>query len=214
VTGTAGPVLRAQRWTDNGKLVADLAALGYIHGGMVTLDPTYGAGTWWKHWRPVRLITRNRAEDGSDFTRMEFPEATFDLVAYDPPYVARGGRSTAGDELASTNERYGLVDTPKDPKLLQALINDGLDEVWRVLKPGGRALVKCQDYITGGRLWMGTLHTVNHAQAVGFAVDDYADLITTPRPQPHARQSRLRANTSRLWVLDKPRTARTGTLFP
>lgn len=119
----------------------------------------------------------------------------------------RGGIDTAGDELATTNERYGLhdEDLPRTPEALQHdLIDVGLAEMWRLAAPGARVLVKCQDYISSGHLWMGAYETWKAADKLGFLVLDYFDLLTTPRPQPHARQVHAAGNTTRLWVLRKP----------
>jgi hypothetical protein len=198
------PVERATRWRTNGELIADVARLGYLRQEWLTLDPTFGEGTWWSTWRPFRLVTHHHPTDGVDFRHLPHGDGVFDAVAFDPPYVARGGRKTAGVELRSTNERYGLNDCPATPELLQALINDGLAEMVRVVRPGGNVLVKCQDYVSSGQLFPGTIFTFDHARSLGLRLEDIFDMVTTPRPQPHGRQVRVRSNTSRLYVFRKP----------
>jgi hypothetical protein len=204
----ADVIERATRWRDNGELVAAVAQLGYLRKEWLTLDPTYGEGTWWREWQPDVLVTHRRPTDGSDFTDLPWGDDTFDAVAFDPPYVARGGRKTAGVELQSTNARYGLDDCPATPELLQELIDAGLDEMVRVTVPGGIILVKCQDYVSSGKLFPGTLYTYEHADWLGLKLEDIFEMVTTPRPQPHDRQVRVRANTSRLYVFRKPRRQR------
>lgn len=198
-------VERATRWRDNGALIADVARLGYLRREWLTLDPTFGEGTWWRQWRPDRLVTHHYPTDGTDFCDLPHPDKFFDAVAFDPPYVARGGRSTAGVELRSTNARYGLDDCPATPEELQELIDVGVGEMGRVLKPGGILLVKCQDYVSSGDVFLGTVKTYQWASKIGFKLEDYFDMLTRPRPQPHRVQRRARANTSRLWVFRKAR---------
>lgn len=162
------PVMAATRWPDNSAMTLDLARLGYIPIDGLILDPTYQDGTWWKRWppgTPARLVTNsldpaNGADLCFDFRRAPFPDDTFDCVTYDPPYVSKGGRSTS--TMQDHQRRYGIADAPKSPFELQQLINHGSSEMMRVLKPGGILLVKCQDYVSSGRIWWGTHYTSHH----------------------------------------------------
>lgn len=180
------PVLAATAWGDNSRLILACRDLGYLGDDDHVLDPTYEKGTWWKHWRPEKLTTHNRDLDGSDFRALPYPDGTFDVVAYDPPYCAKGGRTTSG--IVEMDERYGQEDAPKTPALLQALINDGLTEMYRVVRPKGVVLVKCMTYVSSGKLWLGTHHTLTHALTLGFeCIDELLHVKKSRGPQPKER---------------------------
>ena len=96
--------------------------------------------------------------------------------------------------------------TAKRPEDVQSDIQDGLDGCLRVVKPGGIVLVKCQDYVTSGKLFPGTLLTCNHAIMKGFELVDRLEHISGPRPQPGGRrQVHARRNLSTLFVLRRPK---------
>jgi tRNA G10 N-methylase Trm11 len=197
-------VLAANRWVGNAELIEDCARLGYLHKEWLTLDPTYGRGVWWKNWRPDNLVTHDlHTLDDVDFRDLPEPDSHFDAVAYDPPYVCVGGRTTTG--IPDMHDRFGLTAAPRTPADLQELINAGLDEMYRVLKPKGFLLTKCQDYISSGKLWIGTHHTLTHALGLGFTLFDRLEHIGNPRPQPpRPRQVHARRNLSTLFVFRKP----------
>lgn len=207
-------VLAAHRWANNGALIADVARL-YLDRSMVALDPTWGRGLWWTEWRPDDLATHDWKIDKVDFRKLPEDDATFDLVAFDPPYVCTGGRKTS--TIGDFNDRYGLRDAPKTPAALQAHNDDGLAEVHRVLRPKGWALVKCCDYISSGRLFPGTHHTLTAAFDLGFELVDRFEHIGHVRAQPANRtrlvkgervasgQQHSRRNLSTLLVLRKRR---------
>lgn len=197
----AGPVLAADSWSTNAELIADVARLGYLRREWLTLDPTYGGGLWWTDWSPEVLVTHDLALDGIDFRELPEADDTFDAVAYDPPYVSVGGRDTTG--MPDFYARYGLTDAPRTPLELQQLINDGLAEVARVLKPRGFALVKCQDYISSGKFWNGTFRTQVAAFALGFTQVDRFEMIGAIRPQPPGRRQ-VHRNLSTLLVFRAP----------
>lgn len=200
-------VLAANDWPTNADLIADVAAL-YIGDDDRVLDATYGRGRWWTSYRPRHLQTNDaNPERGANF-RFDFRDfppswgSMFDVVAYDPPYVCVGGRKTTG--LPDMHDAYGLTDAPTSPAKLQDMIDAGLDEVHRVLRPGGLALVKVQDYVSSGKLWIGTHHTLTHALALGFECIDRMEHYGAPRPQPGGRrQVHARRNLSTLFVLRK-----------
>jgi hypothetical protein len=196
--------MAATAWRTNGELIADCAQLGYLREDWHTLDPTYGRGTWWSVWRPASLVAHDIRQDGVDFTALPEDDATFDAVAYDPPYVCVGGRTTTG--VPDLHDRYGLTDAPRPPAALQRLIDAGLREMLRVIKPGGRVIVKCQDYVSSGQLWPGTHCTLDCAIREGAILLDRLEHIGSPRPQPGGRrQVHARRNLSTLFVLRRPR---------
>lgn len=205
-----GTILAASQWPTNSHLIADCHRLGYLRDEWVTLDPTFGKGNWWKIYRPTQLITHDIRIDNVDFRELPEPDKTFDAVAFDPPYVSIGGRTTT--TIPSMHSAYGMNQTPNTPQALQNVINDGLQEIFRVLKLRGVALIKCQDYITSGKLWPGTHHTLNHALNLGFRLQDRFEHVTHPRPQPPRTdasgnptpQRHARRNLSTLFVVTKP----------
>lgn len=197
-------VLAADTWRTNGHLVADIARLGYLNADDHVLDPTFGRGLWWTVWQPKHLTVHDLRIDGTDFRELPYDDATFDAVAFDPPYVSVGGRKTT--TIPDMHDRFGLTDAPTSPAGVQELINTGLTETTRVLKPKGVLLVKCQDYVSSGKLWPGTHLTLNHAFTLNLNLIDRLEHIGRPRPQPPGRrQVHARRNLSTMLVLRRPR---------
>jgi tRNA G10 N-methylase Trm11 len=197
-------VLAADTWRTNGHLVADIARLGYLNADDHVLDPTFGRGLWWTVWQPKHLTVHDLRIDGTDFRDLPYDDATFDAVAFDPPYVSVGGRKTT--TIPDMHDRFGLTDAPTSPAGVQELINAGLTETTRVLKPKGVLLVKCQDYISSGKLWPGTHLTLNHAFTLNLNLIDRLEHIGRPRPQPPGRrQVHARRNLSTMLIFRRTR---------
>jgi hypothetical protein len=184
-------VLAADTWNTNADLIADaVVPLGYLRPTDRVLDPTYGLGLWWTRWRPDDLWGTDRNPElsptvprGIDFTRMPPSWANhFDAVAFDPPYVSKGGRETSG--IRAMDDRYGQHDAAPTPAAAQAVINAGLSECQRVVKPGGIVLVKCQDYVSSGKLYLGSHLTLDHGLTLNLKVRDIFRHVSGVRPQP------------------------------
>jgi len=179
----------------NGPLIAAAAQL-WIRPGDQVLDVTYGKGLFWTHTRPEGLEI---PPPGTDFRALPYPAASWDVVVFDPPYIAQGGRETSG--LPDFLERYGLKDCPATIAELEALIIAGVTECARVLAPRGRLFVKCMDYISGGRFRRGPKLVTEAAETTGLEeVDEFihhsgvgAQPATTrsgtPRGQVHSRRA-------------------------
>jgi SAM-dependent methyltransferase len=134
----------------NADAIVDCVNLGYLTADMVTLDPTYGEGAFWRRWRPRHLVACDLNPAKSpigypvDFTELPWPRC-FDAVIFDPPYKLNGtGGSHASDH------RFG-VDTAGVPwRERLDLAAEGVREAARVLVPGGTLLIKCQDQVASG----------------------------------------------------------------
>jgi hypothetical protein len=205
--------LEVQKWKTNSELIEATFELHVNHkkwalvpGGPVVLDVTYGKGVWW-HWRrpetQMRFTAHDMKIDGVDFTALPEADGSVDVVAFDPDYVAPGGRNTS--TITDFNERYGLNDPYESPASLQAHMNDGLAECARVVRPQGLILAKCTNYISSGALQLGEHWTIEHGLSLGLKVEDIAVCLGSPGPQPKGRgQHHFRSNSSRLIVFRRP----------
>lgn len=187
-------------WKSNAHLIAEgVVPLGYIRDTDVVVDVTYGRGLWWSDYRPEHLIAHDIAHDNIDFRDLPEESSSVDVVVFDPPYIAMGGRATS--TLGDFADRYGLIDAPKNPEELSAYIAGGLAECVRIVKPSGIILAKSADYVSSGKLYMGTHALVADALALGLSVVDYFVVVASPRAQPHSRQVHARHPVSYLHVL-------------
>lgn len=222
-----GLVLAANRWATNAELIADVARLGYLRPDVLTLDPTYGDGKWWTEWQPsADMFCASDLYKGPlhyNFRAMPFPDGMFEQIAFDPPYVCPGGLKTSKTKVM--HEAYGMNSGDaagqrdfKTPAELQTIINDGLTEMRRLARarvsrgkakhPGAVVLVKCKDYIWGGKLWLGTHLTLTHALGLGFTLEDRFEHVGEPGPQSQTSQHHARRNLSTLLVLRAPKAQR------
>lgn len=197
-------VLAAFAWKTNADLIADVAKLGYLKPTDTVLDPTYGRGLWWKKFKPAVLIKHDLYKlDGVNYENLPEDDCSVDAVAFDPPYVAQGGRKTS--RVDERNDRYGLVEAPRTPEALAASIALGIKECARVLKPKGFLIVKAKDYISSGKFFDGTGEAKTAALGAGLRYVDRFEHLGSPGPQPkHKTQKHSRRNLSTLLVFSKP----------
>lgn len=201
------PVLAATAWKTNAEMIEAVVQLGYLRADDHVLDPTWGRGTWWKNWQPHTLTATDLDPAKSpdplgpvDFTDLPWPDATFDVVAFDPPYKLNGTPS----DTDGIDERYGVGGgTYTRWQDRHQLIRDGITEAARVLKPAGCLLLKCQDQVCSGQVRWQTDEFTAHANTVGLVkVDRLEYLAHRPQP-PGRRQIHSRRNYSTLLIFVK-----------
>lgn len=162
-----GPIPESVARGDNASLIASIAPL-YLTGSV--LDVTYGRGMWWRRFQPATFLGHDLATDGVDFRALPHEDASWDAVCFDPPYVPRQGPKPATKiEDTAYRARYGL-DTPRGPRELERLINDGMAECARVAR--AFVLAKCCDYVNSRRLQLGHLAMIRAGEASGLRVHD------------------------------------------
>lgn len=199
-------VLSATAWPTNADMIADVAKLGYLRKEWITLDPTYGLGTWWRKWKPNMLWACDlhpHPEDEVgypvhrvDFRWLPFPADTYDAVVFDPPYKMNG------TPTPDVDDRYG-VGKPTSWKDRLVLMQQGLKECFRVCRPGGYVLAKCQDQVVSGRVVWQTNMLADLALDKGHKYVDRLDMLRH-RPQPAGRrQVHAHRNYSTLLIFEK-----------
>lgn len=195
------PVMAFGDWRSNADLIADCARLGYLHEDWYTLDPTYGAGTFWKAWRPVTLVAtdidprRSPWGDSVDFTKLPWSDRLFDAVVFDPPYKLNGTPDPTVDK------RYGIHQPARWQDRME-LIRLGVHECARVLGRG-YLLIKCQDQVCSGKVRWQTDEITKWAAACGLGKVDRLD-FPTYRPQPKGRrQVHAARNTSQMLIFKR-----------
>jgi hypothetical protein len=203
------PVLAATPWASNAHLIVACHDLGYLDGHV--LDPTFGKGNWWTLWRPEKFTVHDldpEKGDRIDYRNLPEPDGTFDAVAFNPPYVSPGGRTTTG--LPEFHARYGMADTPKGARPLFENNALGFAECVRVLRSGGTIIYKSQDYIESGRYQPVTHWVVVDAPERGLEYVDRLEHVFGVRPQPTKnpdgsprRQVHARRNCSTMLVFRK-----------
>jgi len=190
------------RSRENGPLIAAASEL-WIKPDDSVVDVTYGLGKFWTVTRPENLVGHDLVVDGVDFRQLPEADGSVDVVVFDPPYIAQGGRETS--TVPDMLERYGLNDVPKTVPGVQGMIADGIREAVRVLRPSGRLFVKCMDYVNGGRLVLGRHHVVTTALELELEQVDEFVHHSGLGPQPPGRaQLHSRRAHSFLCVFQKP----------
>lgn len=196
-------VRTATEWPTNGHMIADMHRIGFIRDADVVVDITYGLGVFWSVYRPEHLIAHDldpRKGDGVDWRQLPEADGSADVVVFDGPYVCPGGRTTS--TIDDMHDRFGMRMTPKNPDETHDYLASAFPEIARVLRPkilrhpdprlrtGGLALVKCADYVWGGRYRRAVDALINSAEGFGLTFLDMAIYIDDPGPQPPCRVCR------------------------
>ncbi len=184
---------------DNSDLIAAAARL-WIAPDDVVVDVTYGNGVFWRKLPELAVAGTDLATDGTDCRALPYADAGVDVLVFDPPYqpvhgqpgrqfgVGRSYRLNTAAPLHSINDVLDLYAA-------------GMAEAARVVRPGGRLLVKCQDLTHNHRLQLVHLDVLRRMVAAGFdLVDMFVLLNRTRMPQPTRRQQRAHRAHSYLLV--------------
>lgn len=193
--------------TNNAQLMRDCKTLGYLDG--VGADVTYNIGRFWRLVeRPQFIfdIDPQFAEHGcvvADFRDLPLDDGVLDFLVLDPPYRLGGTPSTFSDE--TTGAPYGNPGSYKSIDSVHQRIHDGIDEAWRVLRVGGKLLLKVMPQQSCGMLNDQPGMFAERAVASG-RWRDVDRLHVTGKPRKQRSQKTARQNTSTLVVLAKKRS--------
>lgn len=167
------------------------------------VDATYSKGVFYKKLpQPTHKFDTVPQAEGvvkADARSLPLDDASVGSIVFDPPFKA--SHSNVKGLIEQRFSAFSSVET------LWAFYHDALAEFWRVLRPGGIVVVKCQDVVSSGRNHFSHYEIMKYAEELGFTFVDLFCLIATSvmwspnmTNQQHARKAH-----SFVIVLRKPR---------
>lgn len=175
-------------------------------------DMTYGNGAFWKTLpRPKYCfdVSPQKPEAVQACSMMLPLEAeSLSNCVFDPPFLTyvKNGREHKGGKVAMTARFGGYYRYDE----LEDHYRRTISEAWRVLKPGGKMIFKCQDIIHNHQMHCTHYRVIMMAEIEGFRLADLFILPARHRmPGPQKGQQRhARVFHSYFLVLEKPTTRR------
>jgi hypothetical protein len=137
-------------------------------------DMTYGNGSFWKERkRPKYCFDITPLHDGvieADSQMLPLEPSTLDNAVVDPPFLTyvKAGREHKDGKVAMT-ARFGGYYAYSE---LEDHYRGTISEAYRVLKPGGKLIFKCQDVIHNHRMHATHVNVCNWAEYEGFRLLD------------------------------------------
>lgn len=173
----------------------------YVPQGSSVADVTYGKGVFWKHINTSLYdLHPSDIQTGTDCRALPYADASFDAVVFDPPYMhTPGGTAHNGHQNFETyySNNGSNHETKKYHEAVLDLYFTASSEAWRVLRPDGVYIVKCQDEVCANKQRLTHVEVINHLTTkTGFLVEDLFVVVRRNKPgisrllrQVHARKN-------------------------
>lgn len=192
----------------------------HVPEGSTVADVTWGKGVFWKNI-PKNLydVKATDLEMGVDCRALPYGDCEIDCVVLDPPYMEglfrkEESHMAGGGSHASFRRNYSNGKATSGGPKWHAAVTDlyfsAGAEAWRVLRPEGVLIVKCQDEVSANRQWLTHVEIINEYERLGFYTKDLFVVTRNNRPvvarlkqQVHARK-----NHSYFLVFVKPKPKR------
>lgn len=198
-------VIRSAHIAGNADVFPQILKL-HVPPGAIVADVTWGKGVFWQ--KVEDGLYDVRATDismGVDCRDLPYHDAEIDCVVLDPPYMEgfyrnQGSQKAGGGSHKTFREHYSNGDERPGRAKWHAAVTDMYREsgreAYRVLRPNGVLIVKCQDEVSANRQWLTHVEIINGYEAMGFYTKDLFVVVRSNRPsitrlkkQVHARKN-------------------------
>lgn len=218
----------------NAEVFAEIAAL-HIPVGAKIADITYGKGVFWQKvpigkyelsFSDIDAKTQSdplhevEVKTGIDSRLLPYADSSLDAMVFDPPYMEGLFRASV-DHLAGSGTHASFrhhysngqaTDKEKNqPKWHEAVLDLYLKtgrEAYRVIKPKGVFIVKCQDEVSANKQRLTHIEIVTAYESLGFYTKDLFIVMRANKPGVSRlkAQSHARKNHSYFLVFQKIKT--------
>lgn len=165
------------------------------------LDVTYSKGNFYKNIPKPKfkmdLFPQTDNTISADSTWLPLKGGSVDSIMYDPPFVA-GSQAKGKPGIIKT--RFSYLKTTYD---LWKMYLKSLCNFYRVLKPGGVLVFKCQDCIDSSKQYFSHVFIMNEAYKIGFYPKDLFILTAKVRMINQKSQQHARKYHCYFWVFVK-----------
>lgn len=229
-------LIQSSHTGENAPLFAKIVKL-HVELGSKIADVTFGQGSFWRDVDldangyelhasdleagddPANGIAVESITAPVDCRALPYGDQSFDCIVLDPPYMegffrrAKSQRAGSGTHsaFAAAYSHDGVHEPDAGgPKYHEAVVDMYLRagfEARRVLRRGGKLIVKCQDEVSANRQRLTHVEIVTAYESMGFYSKDVFVLVRTNAPgvsrmldQAHARK-----NHSYFLVFELPR---------
>ena len=168
---------------DQGEIIRNILKL-HVPAGKIDCDPTFSTGAFYNGTGvdppALRFDIKPQAEGvvEADARHLPLEDSSISCMMLDPPFLATKGRSLTEGKGNRINRRFGVY---PDEKSLHQMYADVIREAYRVLKPDGILIFKCQDKVSSGKQYISHVFVVNTAVAAGFYPKDLFVLLAKNR---------------------------------
>lgn len=193
---------------DQTEIINDILEL-HVENGIIDCDPTYSTGNFYKKNKikppelKFDLYPQVEGVIESNSNNLPLDDESLSTIMFDPPFVTSKGPSLKNPKKGSNiiSTRFSSCESIDE---LWKHYKESLNEFYRILKPNGILIFKCQDTVSGGKNYFSHVHIMNEALKLGFYPKDLFILLAKNRiigkikKQQHARKYH-----SYFWVFQK-----------
>lgn len=171
----------------------------YVALGSKVADVTYGNGVFWQQVpEGIYNLLATDILTGVDCRQLPYEDESIDCVVFDPPYMhTPGGSAHVGHQNYEGYYRNNSINS--DKKYHEAVLDlyfQAARESWRVLRPNGIYIVKCQDEVCANQQRLTHVEIINELSTYGFIAEDLFVVMRLGKPgvsrvvnQVHARKA-------------------------
>ena len=155
---------------DQGEITRNILKL-HVPEGKIDCDPTFSTGAFYQNTGVDAPILRfdifPQRDDvkKADARNLPLADSSISCMMLDPPFLATKGKSLKSSDGNIINRRFGVY---PDEKSLHRCYAEMLAEAYRVLKPNGILIFKCQDKVSSDKQYMSHVFIMNEAVRIDF----------------------------------------------